>query len=207
MSQQRRIIPLFATVLMMFWAGTHSRAGETPNLTGDWTLNEDKSELPRFGRGGGGGRGGGRDGGFRGGGRGGGGRGDGGREGGFRGGRRGGGRGGGMMPSRISVRSDGDALIFVHEGGRGGSREITLKPGSGAQEVSTPRGTATIEAKWKGSALEVKQIQERETPRGNFRIEQKTRWSLADDGKTLTASVTLRTPRGDMDHTLVYDKE
>ena len=203
MSRQGQIIPLFAAVLVLIWAGTYSRAEETPNFTGDWTLNEGKSEMPRFGRGGGGGRGGGRDGGFRGGGRGGGGRGDGGREGGFRGGR----RGGGMLPSRISVHHDDDTLIFVQEGGRGGSREITLKPGAGAQEVSSPRGTGTIEAKWKGSALEVKQIQERETPRGSFRIEQKTRWSLADDGNTLTAAVTLRTPRGDMDHTLVYDKE
>ena len=206
MSRQGRIIPLFAAVLVLIWAGTSSRAEEPPNFTGDWTLNEGKSEMPRFGRGGGGGRGGGRDGGFRGGGRGGG-RGEGGREGGFRGGRRGGGRGGGMLPSRISVRQDGDTLIFVQEGGRGGSREITLMPGAGAQEVSSPWGTGTIEAKWKGSELEVKQIQERETPRGSFRIEQKTRWSLADDGKTLTASVTLRTPRGDMDHTLVYEKE
>ena len=201
MSRQGQIIPLFAAVLVLIWAGTYSRAEETPNFTGDWTLNEGKSEMPRFGRGGGGGRGGGETADsvaeaaavaveatvvervvF-------------------------GGRGGGMLPSRISVRHDDDTLIFVQEGGRGGSREITLKPGAGAQEVSSPRGTGTIEAKWKGSALEVKQIQERETPRGSFRIEQKTRWSLADDGKTLTAAVTLRTPRGDMDHTLVYDKE
>ena len=207
MSQHGRIMPLFAAVLVIIWAGTFSHAAEAPNFTGDWSLNEDKSEMPRFGRGGGGGRGGGREGGFRGGGRGGGGRGGGGREGGFRRGGRGGGRGGGMMPSRISVQQKGDTVTVVQEGGRGGSRETTLKPGAGAQEVSSFGGTGTVEANWKGSALEVKQVQERETPRGNFRIEQKSLWSLSDDGKTLTMKVTLKTPRGDMDHTLVYDKE
>ena len=111
------------------------------------------------------------------------------------------------MPSRISVQQNAETVTVVQEGGRGGSRETTLKPGAGAQEVSAFRGTGTVEAKWKGSALEVRQVQERETPRGNFRIEQKSLWKLSDDGKTLTMKVTLKTPRGDMDHTLVYDKE
>lgn len=203
MFQQSRIVPLFAAVAGLLWMGTESLAAQAPDFSGNWILNEDKSEMPRFGRG----RGGGRDGGFRGGGRGGGGRGDGGREGGFRGGRRGGGRGAAMAPSRLSVQQDSDTLTVVHEGRRGQSREMTLKPGAGAQEVSSFMGVGTVEAKWKGSELEVKQVQERETPRGNFKIEQKTRWSLSDDGRTLTTKVMLKTPRGDMDHTLVYDKE
>lgn len=203
MSQQSRIIPLFAAVLGLFWMGTESYAAQAPDFSGSWILNEDKSEMPRFGRG----RGGGREGGFRGGGRGGGGRGDGSREGGFRGGRRGGGRGAAMAPSRLSVQQDNDTLTVVHEGRRGQSREMTLKPGAGPQEVSSFMGVGTVEARWKGSELEVKQVQERETPRGNFKMEQKTRWSLSDDGRTLTTKVTLKTPRGDMDHTLVYDKE
>ena len=208
MSQQSRVIPLVAVVLALIWVAPEPLAAEAPDFSGDWILNQDKSEMPSFGggRGGRGGRGGGRDGGFRRGGRGGGGRGEGGRDGGFRGGRRGG-RGGGMVPSRLSVQQDGDTLTVVQEGGRGGSREIHLKPGAGPQEVSSFMGVATVEAKWKGSELEVKQVQERETPRGNFKMEQKTVWSLSDDGRTLTTKVTLKTPRGDMDHTLVFDKE
>ena len=202
MSQQSRIVPLSATVLALFWMGAESLAAQAPDFSGNWILNEDKSEMPSFGRG----RGGGRDGGFRGGGRGGG-RGDGGREGGFRGGRRGGGRGAAMAPPRLSVQQDNDTLTVVQEGRRGQSREMTLKPGAGPQEVSSFMGVGTVEAKWKGSELEVKQVQERETPRGNFKIEQKTRWKLSDDGRTLTTKVTLKTPRGDMDHTLVYNKE
>ena len=203
MSQQRRIVPLFAAVLAFIWAGTESLAAEAPDFSGNWILTEDKSEMPSFGRG----RGGGRGGGFRGEGRGGGGgRGGGRREGGFRGGRRGG-RGGAIVPSRLSVQQDGGTLTVVQGGGRGGSREIELKPGAGPREISSFMGVATVEAKWKGSKLEVKQVQERETPRGNFKMEQKTVWSLSDDGRTLTKKVTLKTPRGDTDHTLVFDKE
>ena len=206
MSQQSRVIPLFAAVLVLTWVGPGPHAAEAPDFSGNWILNEDKSEMPSFGGGRGRGRDGGRDGGFRGGGRGGGGRGEGGRGGGVRGGR-GGGRGRAMVPSRLSVQQDGDTLTVVQEGGRGGSREITLKPGAGRQEVSSFRGVATVEAKWKGSKLEIKQAQERETPRGNLKIEQITLWSLSNGGKTLTTKVTLRTPRGDMDHTLVFEKE
>ena len=203
MSQQSRVIPLFAAVLVLIWVGSVPLAAEASDFSGNWILNEGKSEMPSFGSS----RGGGRDGGFRGGGRGGGGRGDGGREGGFRGGRRGGGRGRAMVPARLSVQQDGDTLTVVQEGGRGGSREITFNPGAGPQEVSSFRGVATVEAKWNGSKLEIKQAQERETPRGTLKIEQKTLWSLSDDGKTMTQKITLRTPRGDMEHTLVFDKE
>ena len=203
MFQPSQVVVLFAMVLALTWVSTEPLAAETSDFSGNWMLNEDKSELPNFGRGPGGGR----DGEFRGEGRGGGRRGEGGGEGGFRGGRRGGGRGRAMVPSRLSVQRDGDTLTVVQEGGRGRSRETVLKPGAGPQEVSSFMGVGTVEAEWKGSALEVKQVQERETPRGNFKIEQKTQWSLSKDGKTLTQKIIWRTPRGDMEHTLVYDKE
>jgi hypothetical protein len=107
----------------------------------------------------------------------------------------------------MSVNQDGNMLTVAQEGRRGGSAELTLELGGGRQEVPTPMGAGTVEAKWKGSDLEVKLVQERETPRGNFRIEQKTLWSLSDDGKTLTLERTLKTPRGDMSHTLVFERE
>ncbi len=206
MSRLGRIRGWFPALLVLVWAGSFSLAEKTPDFSGNWTLNEEKSELPSFGRGGGG-RGGDREGGFRGGGRGGGGRGEGGRGGGFGRGRRGGGRGRGLISGQLSVSQQSDTLTVTQESRRGGSREITLKPGAGPQEISSFMGVATVEAKWKGSKLEVKQVQERETSRGSFKLEQKALWSLSDDGRTLTQKITLSTPRGDMDHTLVFEKE
>ena len=188
MSRLGRIRGWFPALLVLVWAGSFSLAEKTPDFSGNWTLNEEKSELPSFGRGGGG-------------------RGEGGRGGGFGRGRRGGGRGRGLISGQLSVSQQSDTLTVTQESRRGGSREITLKPGAGPQEISSFMGVATVEAKWKGSKLEVKQVQERETSRGSFKLEQKALWSLSDDGRTLTQKITLSTPRGDMDHTLVFEKE
>lgn len=53
----------------------------------------------------------------------------------------------------------------------------------------------------------VEQSQERQTPRGSMTIEQQQTWSLSEDGNTLIQRVKLKTPRGDFDMNLVFDRQ
>jgi len=84
---------------------------------------------------------------------------------------------------------------------------MVLTPGEGPQEVSTPGGAATVEAWWEGRELVVEQSQERQTPRGSMTIEQQQIWSLSEDRDTLIQRVKLKTPRGDFDMNLVFDRQ
>jgi len=129
-----------------------------------------------------------------------------------RGRRGGGGRGGGeSSQSRemtMVISQEGNVVNILREGGpQGGQMEMALTPGGGAQEISTPGGAATVEAWWEGRELVVEQIQERQTPRGSMTIEQQQTWSLSEDGNTLTHRVKLKTPRGDFDMNLVFDRQ
>ena len=85
--------------------------------------------------------------------------------------------------------------------------QMALTPGEGPQEISTPGGTATVQAWWEGRELVVEQIQERQTPRGSMTIEQQQIWGLSEDGSTLTQRVKMKTPRGDFDMNLVFDRQ
>lgn len=126
-------------------------------------------------------------------------------------GRRGGreGRGGpGNQFTRMVVSQEGAVLTIQRVGGaEGGDAELSLEPGQGPKEVSTPMGTAQVEAEWDGKELVVYRIQERQTPRGNMTIEQEQRWKLSGEGNTLIQELTIKTPRRDIDLTLVFDKQ
>ncbi len=128
-------------------------------------------------------------------------------------GRRGGGdRGGGeSSQSRemtMVVSQEGNVVNIAREGGpQGGQMEMALIPGEGPQEVSIGGGTATVQAWWEGRELVVEQSQERQTSRGSMTIEQQQTWSLSEDGNTLTQRVKLKTPRGDFDMNLVFDRQ
>ncbi|MEE8161598.1 MAG: hypothetical protein V3T61_08175 [Acidobacteriota bacterium] len=154
------------------------------DFSGTWKLNSEKSDsMPGMGRGGMG-----------------------------RGRRGGGGRGGGeSSQSRemtMVISQEGNVLNILREGGaQGGQMEMTLTPGEGPQEISTPGGVATAEAWWEGRELVVEQNQERQTSRGSMTIEQQQTWSLSEDGNTLTQRVKMKTPRGDFDMNLVFDRQ
>ena len=127
-------------------------------------------------------------------------------------GRRGGGGGGGesnqSREMTMVISQEDNVLNILREGGpQGGQMEMVLAPGEGPQEVSTPGGAATVEAWWEGRELVVEQIQERQTPRGSMTIVQQQTWSLSEDGRTLTQRVKLKTPRGDFDMSLVFDRQ
>lgn len=127
-------------------------------------------------------------------------------------GRRGGGGGGGesnqSREMTMVISQEDNVLSILREGGpQGGPMEMVLTPGKGPQEVSTPGGAATVEAWWEGRELVVEQSQERQTPRGSMTIEQQQTWSLSEDGNTLIQRVKLKTPRGDFDMNLVFDRQ
>ena len=128
-----------------------------------------------------------------------------------RGRRGGGGGGGGSSQSRemtMVISQEGNVVNIAREGGpQGGQMEMALIPGEGPQEVSIGGGTATVQAWWEGRELVVEQSQERQTPRGSMTIEQQQTWSLSEDGNTLTQRVKLKTPRGDFDMNLVFDRQ
>jgi hypothetical protein len=65
----------------------------------------------------------------------------------------------------------------------------------------------TVEANWDGDSLIVNRIQDMDTPRGTMKIEQDQTWTLSADGRTLTQEIKIKTPRGDRDLTLVFDKQ
>ncbi len=130
-----------------------------------------------------------------------------------RGGMSGGGRGGGGEGSQsremtMVISQKGNVLNILREGGpQGGQMEMALIPGEGPQELSMGGGTATVQAWWEGRELVVEQIQDRQTPRGNMTIEQQQIWGLSEDGRTLTQRVKMKTPRGDFDMKLVFDRQ
>ena len=101
----------------------------------------------------------------------------------------------------------GMTLVISQEGGQGGGFEFSLEPGAGPQEVSTGMGGMTVEANWDGRKLIVRQIQDRDTPRGAMKIEQDQTWELSADGQTLVQKIKMKTPRGDRNLTLVFDKQ
>ena len=121
-------------------------------------------------------------------------------------GRGGMGRGMGGQISRMTITQQDGQLTIVAEGPQG-SREQVLKPGAGPQEVSTPRGDATVEANWEDHKLVVTRVSLRETPRGEMKIEQNQSWELSEDGQTLTQLQEIKTPRGTFNMKLVFDRE
>ena len=104
-------------------------------------------------------------------------------------------------------QEDGEIHVFpIGENGED-LRALTFQPGAGPQEVSTPGGLATVEARWEDDELVVDEIRERETPRGTMTIEQQQRWTLSEDGKTLTQEIRMSTPMGEREMRRVFDKE
>ncbi len=107
----------------------------------------------------------------------------------------------------MTITHQDDELTIAAEGPRGGSRERVLKPGAGPQDVSTPRGDATVEANWEDGRLIVNMVSVRETPRGEMQIEQDQSWELSEDGQVLTQAQEVTTPHRTFSFKLVFDRE
>lgn len=170
--------------VLVLLVGTVALAAADKDFAGTWKLNPEKSDA-------GGPPGGGRPGGPGGGGR-------------------GGGPGGaprGMGgPQTLTVKLEGDHLHFTEEDGRG-SFEADLTIGGGSAEISTPRGPITAEASWDGDVLVVVRDQTRESQRGTMQIHQVQRWSLSDDGASLTQDISIDSGQRTFQRKLVFDKQ
>lgn len=189
--RKQKVLTALAVVALLHSAPIALVAvSDHPDFSGTWVLNESRSDSPpQFeGRGPGGSR-----------------RGPGGAGG------PGGGRGRGpgrFLYAKLIVKQEDDAIHVFPEGGDGEEqRALSFQPGAGPQEISTPRGPATVEARWDGSELVIHQVQERETPRGTMTMKQQQRWTLSEEGKTLTQEIEIRTPMRDLELLRVFDKE
>ncbi|MCB1023945.1 MAG: hypothetical protein KDB79_06140 [Acidobacteria bacterium] len=171
---------LAAGFLLLFVAFTIS-AQTTPDYSGDWTLDKDKSELGERSRvksmtmnvsqtdktltyerkaereaapeGGGGGRG------------------------------MGGGRGPGGDQSAMTFSLDGKET-----------------------KAETGRGEAKLKAKAESGKLELTTERSFEGPMGSISIKTVETWELSSDGKTLIVSSETKTPRGDQSQKMVFTK-
>lgn len=196
---------LTLAALLAFCAVAALANDSTPDLTGQWVLNENESDAfkaPDRGQGGppsgGGGRGGG------GGRRSGGGRGGGGRQ---------GGQGGGQEPSAEDLAKQQERrqalgkLVIFQQG-----LEMNVTDGLDISrmlitdgrdlEIWTQQGMARATASWSGPTLVVQWSVGEEGP------QQARRYSLEDDGQKLSVRATVQRPGSDQTHTmsLVYDR-
>ena len=173
---KRRLLVLIVAVSVNLVLAVPAQESEKTDFSGTWKLNPEKSDSMP-GMG--------------------------------RGGRGGGGSGGGegsqSREMTMVISQEDHVLNILREGGQG-QMEMALTPGEGPQEISTPGGDATVEAWWQGRDLVVGQVQQRQSPRGSMTIEQEQTWSLSEDGNTLTQRVKIKTPRGDFDMNLVFDR-
>ena len=169
---------IVAVSVNLVLAGVAQEAEQT-DFSGTWKLNSEESDSMPMGRGGmGGGPGG------------------------------GGGESGQSREMTMVISQERNVLNILRKGGaQGGQMEMALTPGEGPQEISTPGGAATVEAWWQGRELVVDQVQERQTSRGSMTIEQTQTWSLSEDGNTLIQRVKLKTPRGNFEMNLVFDRQ
>jgi hypothetical protein len=67
----------------------------------------------------------------------------------------------------------------------------------------TPRGEVTGVAKWDGDVLTISSKREIQ----GMEITQNERWTLSEDGKTLTILNKVNTPQGDFELKIVMDKQ
>ena len=107
---------------------------------------------------------------------------------------------GGPLYSKMIITQDGNSLDLLPAGESGeGQPELSFDIGTGPEEVETPQGPVTREARWEESELVIHELRERETRRGPMTIEQQQRWTLSEDGKKLTQEIKTRTPMRDFE--------
>lgn len=116
----------------------------------------------------------------------------------------------GQMPAPTSFSAKIDhkdpslkvATTFVGDQGEM-AFEMTLS--TDGTETTNQMGSFAIKskAKWEGSALMVQS--KASTDNGEFTTKEK--WTLSEDGKTLTIVRTFSGPQGDMTQTVVHDKQ
>lgn len=94
------------------------------------------------------------------------------------------------------------ATTFV---GDQGEMTFEMKLSTDGAETTNQMGPFSMKskAKWEGSALMVES--KGSTDNGEFTTKEK--WTVSEDGKTLTVARTFSGPQGEMTQTVVHDKQ
>lgn len=176
----RPVLVLGTALLIATSAGAQQR----PDLSGNWRLNPEKSEIPPA-------------------------MGQGGRAGGPPDGA-GAGRGIGMgmgVPISVYITQTGEKLLLDQKVGDQARMLTYYLDGRESRNRGMRDSEVVSKARWDGAALVIESTMSLETPMGPMTLATKEIRTLSEDGNTLTAVVTTTTPRGEITRTLVYEKQ
>ena len=107
------------------------------------------------------------------------------------------------MAGTVTIMQDGERLV-VEQTARERSRTVSYWLDGRTSTNDMGRGTFTSTSSWEGAALVTEGSLSMTTPRGDFTIEQVEHRSLSSDGRSMTVQSSRRTPRGEVETTLVY---
>lgn len=115
-------------------------------------------------------------------------------------------RRGAERPAILVITHDTDQIVIA-EGQANDVRSFTyFLDGRESYNENGP-ATLTTMSSWNGTTLVTQGSAEISTPRGDFIIQTEERRTISDDGQTMTVESTRRTPRGNRQLVLVYQKE
>lgn len=106
----------------------------------------------------------------------------------------------------LKITHDDPSLKYsqVRSGQQGEMKSDIAYTTDGKPSVNkTPRGEMTSVAKWDGDVLTISTKREVQ----GMEITQNERWTLSDDGKTLTIENKVNTPQGDFEIKVIMDKQ
>jgi hypothetical protein len=177
----RKVLPILLFVLAVGWLV----AQDTPNFSGTWVLDREKSDPL-------GGMMGGRPG----------------------GGRQGGGEAPAQPDVTLEIKHEGVNLSISRKMIRGGEEmtQVLKYSTDGAENRNPGMGMGSAEtvskSHWEGKKLVTESSMTRSTPDGDMTIKSKEVRFLSDDGKVLTVEVTTSgTPRGDFTRKQLFNKK
>jgi len=115
-------------------------------------------------------------------------------------------------PATLTITHDDPqiSMVSVLQSPRGERKiEFELTLGGEDVKVSMNMGETVYKGYWSEDGKSIIIESEMEMGRGgrSFSMSSKQTYSLSDDGKVLTCKQVRSTPRGDMESTLVYDKQ
>jgi hypothetical protein len=154
----------------------------SPNLSGTWKMDAERSVLPQSGRGGSGGRSG-----------------------------RGGSAGGGGFPDQMVITHEGSkiTLKWTQQMGRSGSQEVTqtFTTDGKPTENESPMGKSTVKSEWKNGMLIVTESRNSEAAGQTRTQTTTTTYTLGGDGKSLLRFVDMGMRGGQLvSANIVYTK-
>ncbi|MFQ5929017.1 MAG: hypothetical protein ACE5MK_04920 [Acidobacteriota bacterium] len=109
----------------------------------------------------------------------------------------------------VVEQSEGTLKVSQEFSMRGNQRksDYTLTTDGESSIIRVPGGEAMAKAKWEGQKLVIESEQTRQTRRGEMTFRSKETWELSQDGKVLTQTQSIETPRGSRTRKFVFERE